>query len=193
MVVETTGGWCPSAIEFFKILVPRIALAKRITLSMAGSQMYQRLSCILQRANAISILRRLPRIEDWENHTNPAPRADAEPRTPRSHLPAPLPAHSDFAQLLFPAPLASVAPLPSARPITLPSSDSDNLNPMHQFISQVRGHVFPSNPLRSGSLAPPMHGPLAPSRSGPLAASSSGSLAPPMPGPLASSRWSSNQ
>jgi hypothetical protein len=58
LVVETHGCWGPSAIPPLNFLATLIASKKQISVSNAKREMFQRLSTVLQRRNAISILSR---------------------------------------------------------------------------------------------------------------------------------------
>ena len=91
IVVETTGGWCVAAIQFFNKLIPKIAAARRISLSLATQQLYMRLSVILQRANARMILNRTERDEDSKEEKETGLKASSAEFIPSSPYFPPLP------------------------------------------------------------------------------------------------------
>src|SRR5262249_26499503 len=63
MVVETTGGWCPQASNFFNILCHRAAHRTNGITKVTRCLLYQKLSTTLQKTNAILVLKKLPLME----------------------------------------------------------------------------------------------------------------------------------
>ena len=59
MVVETLGGWGPTAQDVFRVVARATAEASGLDVSTAVSQLYQGLGIRLQRANARAILSRV--------------------------------------------------------------------------------------------------------------------------------------